>query len=594
MPINIKKKIHKTNHTTLSDIIETLRIAETSPSISDMPFLKVLILRNYTAELIEPYLRWHLLKRGINSKITFSGFATAHQEALSLSFDSADLIVLSLSLDTFEPDWEISSTSLRGTKSRLMTLIETVSKNSGTLTVLNTFLEPLNDPFGVEAPLIDNSWVTAIKNLNMAMQKQIKESFNDMVLIDWNQILCKLGADASLDSRMAFMTQCPFKPAFFNIYASMIARAAQSIHGKTKKCIILDCDNTLWGGIIGEDGPNGIKLDPHQYPGNCFRNFHKKILALQSRGILITLCSKNNEKEVLDLLDSHPHCLIKSNHLSGYRINWNNKIENIISLAKELNISLDSIVFVDDSPLECHLVSSALPEVAVIQVPDQLTKLPEILLEYGFFDQVGISQEDLRRSDMYREEASRREHARAYNDVSQYLQSLNIEALIKQAEKNDIHRIAQLTQKTNQFNLTTRRYTENQIRRFLDDPDIAIFTLGVRDVFGDSGLTGLLIAIRKGTHIEIDTLLLSCRVLGRELEKEFVSSIITHLRHIWNPQTWEAVYIPTAKNEQTADFWKIFGFIEHKQKNKIKFFNNDHELTLQSAQHITVNTNLIK
>jgi FkbH-like protein len=260
------------------------------------------------------------------------------------------------------------------------------------------------------------------------------------------------------------------------------------------------------------------------------------------------------------VLDSHPHCLIKRSHLVASRVNWKDKEVNLRELTEDLNIGLDAVVFVDDNPMECARIQAFLTDVTVRQVPERLYDLPVLLDQEGLFDKIGMTKEDLARTAMYQNDEQRREAAKSFSTAEKFLASLEIRASIRTAKDHEIGRVAQLTQKTNQFNLTTRRYSEAEIRDLAGRDDRAVYALSARDRFGDLGLTGVLIAKRTDAAAVIDTLLMSCRVLGRRLELQFVTECVRQLTARWRVDRWEAEYVRTQKNRQVVNFWDQFGF----------------------------------
>jgi FkbH-like protein len=356
------------------------------------------------------------------------------------------------------------------------------------------------------------------------------------------------------------MSRAPFKKDFLAQYAWEIVRAGRALKGKAKKCVVLDCDNTLWGGVVGEDGVAGIKLDPFEYPGRCFYDFQKSILNLIDQGVIVAVCSKNNEADALEVFDNHPNSLLRRNHLAAWRINWTDKATNIAALAKELNLGLDSFVFVDDSGIECDQVRHALPDVTVIQAPKAAYELPRLLYRDGLFDGLVRSEEDAKRTESYVAERSRAEAQVSFASTEEYLASLDLKAVIHPAPTGELGRVAQLLGKTNQFNLTTRRHSEALVHELAESPDSAVYTLAAADRFGDLGLVAVLIATRKGDEGIIDSLLMSCRALGRKLEFVFVEHCLAELEARWALKTWRAAYLPTKKNAQVAEFWDSLAF----------------------------------
>jgi FkbH-like protein len=274
--------------------------------------------------------------------------------------------------------------------------------------------------------------------------------------------------------------------------------------------------------------------------------------------------------------------------LSGWRINWQDKAKNIAELGEELNLGLDSFVVVDDNPAECDLIRNLLPDVTVLSVPEKLHELPPLLLKQGLFDTLALTDEDKRRVQLYRSESQRKSGRAAYSSVEDYLASLETVAVIHRMLPREIGRVAQLTQKTNQFNLTTRRYSEADVRSFAERADAAVFTLAVRDRFGDLGLVGVAIFEREGKTGKVDTLLMSCRALGRGLDQALLAYCLKSAASIWDVDCWLAEYIPTKKNMQVADFWPKNGFVRSDDKERMSYRRNAREGSGAILTHIRI------
>ncbi len=548
------------NETGLSDMLALINSSDDSQGIP----VAFNFLRNFTTEGIEPYLHYHCLLSALKPKITFGNYDMVHQEVLDRSShlysSSPDIIVAALYLDTYLPDGWRASWSADDVMNSLAGLFADIAGNTDAIIVVNTFVPPFYADFGISSVKDFSSHHNEVLRLNQLIRAYVFSTPARFVLADWERFVRLLGENESMDYRFWYMSRSPFKKAFLELYALELVKVARALKGKSKKCLILDCDNTLWGGVIGEDGLNGIKLDPHSYPGNVFYEFQKSIIRLHERGVLITICSKNNEQDVWDVLDGHQSCILKREHLSAWRVNWSDKVSNIRDLATELNLGIDSFVFVDDNPVECGLIRDMLPEVTVLQVPEKLYTYPPLLNRDGLFDTLTFSSEDRQRSQLYRDEAHRKHEQAKYETMDQYLASLALRVTVHPATDNEISRVAQLTQKTNQFNLTTRRYTEAKISSFCNDPDWAVISLSVQDKFGDSGLTGVMIAHKEGDTGVIDSLLLSCRILGRSIEKVFVLEALSIMSRLWPVKTWQAEFAATPKNQQVAEFWPSIGF----------------------------------
>jgi FkbH-like protein len=346
----------------------------------------------------------------------------------------------------------------------------------------------------------------------------------------------------------------------------------RTIELKRKKCLVLDLDNTLWGGILGEDGMSGIALGG-DYPGKAYKMFQQQILDLSRQGIILAICSKNNLEDVRQLWMTHPDVVLKEEHFALLRINWNNKADNIREIAQELNIGLDSLVFIDDNPAEREIVKNYLPEVTVPDFPGQPYQLPLFFKELAaqYFSIYALTEEDKQKTEQYKANTQRSNEQRSFTNLEEYICNLKIELKIAEVNNLTLTRAAQMTQKTNQFNLTTHRYTDADLSEMLQNKH-KIFTLSVSDKFGDSGITGLCIVQIVDRDAYIDSLLLSCRILGKNIENAFLSFILKILQSKGIKKI-AADYIPSAKNAQVIDFYEKNGFtVEKEDENRVKHY----------------------
>lgn len=544
------------------EILKELNDFEKKSLSSDQ--VKVYFLRNFTVENIDPFLKHNIYSIGYTPKVIYNDFNVITQNILDedseLYSEQYDVVVLSLYLELFEP--ESTDINWRSKKiiSELKELFLLLKKNISSKIIINTFIEPLYPEIGITNTSGISKQTIEIAQINSFLQEFTIDHLSSFTLIDWNKIIRILGEKNSLDYRFWYSSKAPFKQDFARAYAFEISKVINALKGKTKKCIVLDCDNTIWGGIIGEDGLDGIKLDNNSYPGKAFYDFQKKIVNLHKQGILITLCSKNNEDDVFEVISKHPHCLIKKEHLSAWRINWVDKFENIIDLAKELNIGLDSFVFFDDNKAECAIVKDFIPDIEVVNIPSKPYLMHNILNKDGFFETIQLSNEDSKRTMLYQEEKLRVKNKAKFNNIEDFLKSLNIKTEIVEVKQNDVARIAQLTQKTNQFNLTTIRYSENKILDFIKSKDSVVYSIKVEDKYGDMGVTGVAIIKKDGKVAMFDTFLLSCRVLSRKVEDTFINKCFELIGKKWDVNLWKAKYIPTKKNKQVENLWDKFGF----------------------------------
>ncbi len=368
-------------------------------------------------------------------------------------------------------------------------------------------------------------------------------------IINIDNVISSLSINIATDLRYYYSSKTLYSVEFYKAYFDYIKPLFLTETGKTKKALIFDCDNTLWKGTLGEDGFDGIKI---------FQEIQYLALQLSNKGVIIGLCSKNNPEDVNHILENHPDMVLRNNDIVIKKVNWDNKISNLQSIAKDLNIGIDSLVFIDDSSFEVELVKKELPDVKVFQVP-----LKEY--EYGLmmrrisnlFYSPFITKEDDIKTQMYKDQAKRAEGKGRAANIEDYLASLGILITVHVDNLSQVSRISQLTQKTNQFNLTTKRYSEFEINNFILSDEKIVLSIEINDKYGSSGLTGLAILCKKLS--KIDTLLLSCRVLGRNIEYSFMD-IIVNLASKHNIKTLDSKYIETQKNQQVKDFYSRCGF----------------------------------
>ena len=383
----------------------------------------------------------------------------------------------------------------------------------------------------------------------------LSEQYPNIKIIDFSEFCSQYSRKELIDFKYYFISQMGLNPALHKQFKKWLANKMDSIALKRKKCLVLDLDNTLWGGVLGEDGIEGIKLGG-DYPGKAFHYWQEALLELSKTGVILTVCSKNNEADVLEAWGKNPFMVLKKENFATWRINWTDKATNIKELAEELNIGLDSFVFLDDNPTERELIKQMLPMVEVPDFPAQPYELPMFFKELveKYFRVYSVTSEDKKKTEQYKANAQRAQAQRSFVDFDSFLESLDIQITIEAANEFNIPRIAQMTQKTNQFNLTTHRYTDTDVRKFLKE-GWNIWCISVADKFGDSGITGC-IMIKKNI---IDTLLLSCRILGKGIEFAFVKAVLNIYKENGD-DTLKAVYIPTLKNSQVSDFFEKCGF----------------------------------
>ena len=394
------------------------------------------------------------------------------------------------------------------------------------------------------------------------LMRRTKELSN-FVIVDWQKYVKKHGYVQLYDPRYWYLGRMTLSREGMERLAYIYSGYLRAIKGKSKKVLILDLDNTLWGGIVGEDGVQGIKLGEDGI-GKAYRDLQKSIKALKEQGILLAIVSKNNLTDVEEAFKENTMMVLKLNDFVSLKVNWSDKAQNIKDLAEELNLGLDSFVFIDDSDFEREMVKEFLPDVTVPDFPSDPSFIPRWFNELieECFPMIGVTSEDRKRTEMYQAEVKRSILRKESTNVEEFLSSLDMKVIIGVDDERHTNRIAQLTQRTNQFNLTTRRYTEEDISRFVKGPGSIVFDFELEDRFGISGVTGVIIVNLKDGTAYIDTFLMSCRIIGRRVEKAFLAYVINHLKSK-GIKKLIGEYISAKKNGLVSDLYENMGFRKH-------------------------------
>lgn len=379
-------------------------------------------------------------------------------------------------------------------------------------------------------------------------------------LADLNAWQLAMGVERSHDVVKAMAYKQPYTSAFWHVMGGHLADILLRESRPAPKCIVLDCDNTLWGGVIGEDGLGGIELGS-TFPGSGYLGFQKVLKALKNRGVLLAIASKNNPAEVDLVFDQHDDMVLSRADIAAWRVNWNPKSISLSEIAGELNIGLDSLVMIDDSDYELAEIANGAPDVRRLQVPDEVGLLPDLIGSSGLFRNLRVSSEDLARTDMMRQEAARKQAAATAMTRDEFLATLELVLDYIDVREEHVGRVAQLTNKTNQFNLTTIRRSEAEIRALIASEDHVVRAIRVSDKFGDYGLVGVAILVAGDGEWEIDTLLMSCRVLSRGIETAFMSSLAEEAAGR-GAKAFIGRYAPTPKNALVAELYPQLGFTE--------------------------------
>src|SRR5262249_8993538 len=376
---------------------------------------------------------------------------------------------------------------------------------------------------------------------------------------DVETLSANAGRRAWGNERFFLQAKMPCAPEHLVEYAHSVSSVLAAQRGLSRKCLVLDLDNTLWGGVIGDDGIGGIRVGQGDPEGEAFLSFQRYVKALQMRGVILAVCSKNNEQTAREVFEKHPDMILRLDDISCFVANWTDKATNLRSIAKQLNIGLDSLVFVDDNPAERSIIRQMVPEVAVPEISEDPTEFIDVLERHRFFQVATLGSEDFKRTEYYRANAQRAEIEASAGGIEDFLRSLNMVGTIGPIQTTTLERSAQLINKSNQFNLTTRRRSVAEVKSLTQLPNWVTATVSLRDRFGDNGLISVVLAQVLEDVLEIDTWLMSCRVLKRGVEHVLLNHLCDQamarkLRCI------RGEYIPTAKNDLVRNHYAELGF----------------------------------
>jgi FkbH-like protein len=529
------------------------------------PF-KLGILSNATSHLLVPALVATAARHGILLECVEADFGQLMQAALSpdseLNRARCDAVLVAidhhgLPLARGATSADSAAEAAHASLSQLQQIREGLKQHGGALCILQTIPQPTESLFGNFDFVLPGTLRRAVDQLNRAIADSVAQS--DDLLLDVAHLAQTVGLAAWHDPTLWNLAKLPFAVDFVPLYADHVCRLVAALRGKSKKCLILDLDNTVWGGVIGDDGLDGIVIGQGNATGEAHLEVQRTALALRERGIVLAVSSKNTDDVARRAFCEHPEMLLREEHIAVFQANWSDKATNISSIAAELSLGLDSMVFLDDNPVERNLVRRLLPQVAVPELPQNPALYARALLAAGYFEAIAFSEEDKKRAGAYQDNAKRVALQNQAGDVDAYLGSLNMQLTLAPFDATGRARIAQLVNKSNQFNLTTRRYTEAEVAAAERDPDA--FTLQVRlsDAFGDNGMISVIVCRRESDGWDIDTWLMSCRVLGRKVELAVLGEIITAARAA-GASRLVGRYLPTEKNQMVADHYGKLGF----------------------------------
>jgi FkbH-like protein len=542
--------------------------------------VSVAVVASFTVDTLLPYLGCLLAQRGLYARFTVAPFGQIYQSLLDPNSDvntarpEVTLVLARLEDICARPLSDLASMdpvkggaardAVHAEIARLGAAVRSFEEATSGMVLVGTLPAPATTPLGV----LDASHPASVTQLTRACNLALWEAVQQrrrLHLVDVDQVIAQIGAARAWDPRMGVIAGCPLSTTGLRHLADHLGRTIAALLLPSAKVVVLDLDNTLWGGIVGEDGPGGIAVGPTGL-GAAFAAFQDALLALRAQGILLAIASKNNEADALEIFDNHPGMRIRREHLAAMRISWQPKSDSLREIAKDLSLGVDSFVFVDDNPTECAEVRRLVPEVTVLQLPEDPARYVEALRAVRELDRMTLTDEDRQRAAAYAAESARSAARAAVQGdpdaLRAHLRSLELVVRVRRVAEADVARAAQLTQKTNQFNLTTVRRSEADIEAMRRDAAWRLYAVDVSDRFGDYGTTGLVFArqVDGGSTWDLDTVLLSCRVLGRGVESALLRLVTADLIEA-GARRLTGRLIPTKKNAPARDFLPRHGFV---------------------------------
>lgn len=521
---------------------------------------EIKVLSNIIVSQLDEILEYTLRLDGVPAVVKSSDYDNIVQDSLKYNDSNAVIIFWELCniIDGLQYKIELLKDDemdaiLEKTKSEIDLVLKNLEKTS--LVLINKFTSLHFCSFDVRRKNLEK----LADQLNQHLESNVSVNVR---LIELEKVIANVGVESCLNLRYFYSAKALYTLDFFKAFAEFVEPFFMSANGKTKKVLIFDCDNTLWKGILGENGFDQIEMSSGTKDGAVFAEVQSMALALSKQGTLIGLCSKNNPEDVDEVIKFHSDMQLRDEHITINKSNWIDKVSNLKEIAQELNVGLDSLVFVDDSSFEVDLIRKHLPEITVLQVPERLYEYPKMLREKnGLFYNLSFAVEDRKKTELYKQQVKRETFKDKFTDIEDYLASLKIRITIHLDDELIIPRMSQLSQKTNQFNLTTKRYTEGDIKNFIENEASKVFAFSVSDKFGDSGVTGLcIIKFNDELHsAEIDSLLMSCRIIGRNVEYAFIDYLIDMMKER-KVNVVKAKCIITQKNEQVREFYDKCSF----------------------------------
>ena len=556
-----------TTYTVLQSLCRMRRkLAAQAPPPPRPKAVRLALLGGVTTSVLEEPLRLVLESVGFDSAIHAAPFNTFASEMLNPRSDTVAfgpqvaLLVIGESNVPQWPSWKATATDVNRVVDEVceywLGLCRSLHANAHCEIVLgNLHALPLR-PFGAAGTKLPGEANRFLRLLNDALASRAPAYVH---IFDVASLAATHGIDRWVDERFWYHAKQPVSFECLVPYVRSLAQIVAALFGGSAKCVVVDLDNTLWGGVVGDDGPDRLAIGAGDALGEAFVAFQRYLRQLKERGVLLAVCSKNDEQLALAPFTTREEMVLRRDDFAAFHANWRPKSDNLREIASALNLGLDALVFVDDNPAEREQVRRALPSVRVLEVGDDPAHFPRLLDRSGWLEAAIVSDEDVRRTAMYAENAARERLAASASDYAAYLRSLDQRAVVAPFEARHLERIVQLCNKTNQFNLTTRRMSASELEAMIDSPDYLTATVRLADRFGDNGLISVFAARAEGSELWIELWLMSCRVLQRGVEQLVCNHVVAEARQ-GGYRTMHGVYVPTERNALVRGHYRSLGF----------------------------------
>jgi len=549
----------------LAALIRQMRAQERS--LAPLAPFKLGIIGNGTLDLIASALVGTAARHGFALECVTADFGQVAQEALSpqstINRAKCDAVVIALDhrglpLHPALGDPARALASVEEALDLVRRMVAGLRENGGAHCIVQTLAAPPKPIFGSFDRLVPGTLLHTIDAFNRAICAEPRDgSFS---ILDVAGLAETVGRAEWHEPTHWNMAKLPFNADYVPLYADHVCRLIGALQGKSRRVLVLDLDNTVWGGVIGDDGFDGIVLGQGDGTGEAFHRVQHFALELRERGIVLAVSSKNTDAIAREVFRSHPEMLLQEEHIAVFQANWDDKATNIRAIADQLSLGLDAIVFLDDNPVERGLVRSFLPQVAVPELPEDPALYVRTLAAAGYFEALVFSDEDRGRADFYQGNARRAGLGTQVGNLASYLTALDMEIDFRPFDATNRARISQLINKSNQFNLTSRRYSETDVQNLQNDPDVFTLQVRLKDRFGDNGMISVVICrLAAADTWEIDTWLMSCRVLKRDVERMVLRHLVEQAR-LRGIERLVGEYIPSARNALVKDHYRGLGF----------------------------------